>query len=312
MLKQHFSTTSSDELLTRDDTLVVIPFVSQCEPFGNGIIATGLNNVDADPINEVWTVNEKVTRGQTGQCYWAATESMICVAHWLSKDECEQIEQNTQLAYESVLDVLNEQGFVHPFRFWNYLPAINVGEGDNELYKKFCTGRLKAFESRGIPPEAFPSASALGHHTDGAVFYVFASRVKPSHFNNYRQVNAYEYPRQYGVSSPSFARATALSLNASDYLFISGTASITGHQTLGEGDIEKQLEVTMANINHLLENANPQGRELSTFKVYIRHENDVSYVRNWLETHYPQVEAVYTLADVCRKELLVEIECFCA
>ncbi|MEC7690534.1 MAG: dioxygenase [Pseudomonadota bacterium] len=311
MLKQHFCSTPAKALQSREDVLAVMPLINQCEPFGNGLIATGLEEAGSEAINEMWTVKGKVTRGQTGRCYWSETDDVICVAHWLTKDECGDIEQHTQTAYGAILGVLNEKGFAHPFRFWNYLPAINAGDGDHEVYKKFCTGRLKAFEEAGISPQAFPAASALGHHNDGAVFYVFASRVKPRHYNNHHQVNAYEYPRQYGISSPSFARATALTLNDSHFLFISGTASITGHQTLGEGDIEKQLNVTMGNIRHLLDTANPEQCPLSAFKVYVRHEKDVAFIRDWLSSHYPDVETVYTLADICRKDLLVEIECFC-
>lgn len=68
----------------------------------------------------------------------------------------------------------------------------------------------------------------------------------------------------------------------------------------------------MGNIRHLLDTANPEQCPLSAFKVYVRHEKDVAYIRDWLSSHYPDVEAVYTLADICRKDLLVEIECFCA
>jgi len=312
MLKQHFCSTSATELLSRENTLAVMPLNVQCEAFGNGLIATGLEEASANSINEVWTVNGKVSRGQSNHCYWSKTPDIICVARWLSKDECENIEQHTQIAYEAMLTVLDEHGFAHPFRFWNYLPSINTGDGDDEVYKKFCTGRLHAFEKKRIAPEAFPAASALGHHTDGAVFYVFASLVKPRHFNNHHQINAYEYPRQYGITSPSFARATALQLGTASFLFISGTASIKGHQTIAEGNIEKQLNVTMDNINHLLATANPDQCELVAIKVYIRFANDIAYIRNWLDTHYPQVEAVYTLAEICRKDLLVEIEGFCA
>ncbi len=312
MLKQHFCSTSAPELLSRENTLAVMPLNVQCEAFGSGLVATGLEEASAKPVNEVWTVNAPVVRGRSRNCDWSKTQDIICVARWLTKDECQSIEQNTRDAYEAMLTVLDEHGFSHPFRFWNYLPAINAGDGDDEVYKKFCTGRLNAFEAKRVAPEAFPAASALGHHTDCAVFYVFASKVEPRHFNNQHQVNAYEYPRQYGISSPSFARATALSFDSCHRLFISGTASITGHQTLGDGDIEKQLNVTMDNIHHLLETANPQGCELAAIKVYIRFSRHVDYVSTWLKTHYPQVEAVYTLADICRKDLLVEIEGFCA
>ena len=311
MLKQQFISTPVKEVLADNNTLAIIPLAKQCEPFEAGMITTGLEGIAAPAPSEVWTVSQPTERGQTGNTYWSKTSELICLAHWLSKDECDNIEHYTQKAYESVLSVMTEQGFTYPFRFWNYLPAINEGTGDDELYKKFCTGRLKAFENAGLTPANFPAASALGHHSDGAVVYLFASNQPPQHFKNTKQVNAYEYPRQYGISSPSFARATALTLSNVNYLFISGTASITGHQTLGENDLEKQLEVTQSNIEHLLTNANPENLSLSTFKVYVRYPADVAFTRSWLEARYPEVEMLFTIADICRKELLVEIECFC-
>ncbi|NVK56207.1 MAG: dioxygenase [Alteromonadaceae bacterium] len=311
MLKQLFISTPVKEVLADDNTLALVPLVEQCEPFEVGMITTGLEGATSVSLSELWTVSQPTVRGQTGNTYWSKNSDIICIAHWLSKDDCYNIEQNTQKAYKAVLSVMTEHGFSYPFRFWNYLPAINAGTGDDELYKKFCTGRLKAFESAGLTPENFPAASALGHHSDGAVIYMFASNQKPQHFKNNNQVNAYEYPRQYGISSPSFARATALNLNNINYLFISGTASIIGHQTLGENDLEKQLEVTQSNIEHLLTTANPENLSLSTFKVYIRYPQDVAFTQNWLEARYPGVDMLFTIADICRKELLVEIECFC-
>lgn len=311
MLNHSFSSAPAAELLSRDDTLAVIPLVKQCEPFEAGLIPSGIEEAGADSINEVWTVTDPVTRGRTEQCYWSKTSEVICVARWLSKDDCKQIERSTRQAYDALLAELEAQGYPYPFRFWNYLPAINNGDGDDELYKKFCTGRLNAFETAGIQPDAFPSASALGHHSDGAVFYVFASAIKPRHFKNEKQVNAYEYPRQYGISSPSFARATALTLGQSHYLFISGTASIVGHKTVEAGDLERQLDVTSQNIEYLLATANPEQLTLTTFKVYVRHAQHVGRTRDWLSQRYPHVDAVFTIADICRRDLLVEIECFC-
>ncbi len=311
MLTHSFSSTPVADLLARKDTLAVIPLVKNCEPFETGIIPTGIEDAYCQTMNEVWSVSADVSRGKTGRCYWSKTSDLICIAYWLTKDECVQIEATTKKAYESMLTLLADQGFPHPFRFWNYLPGINVGQGDEELYKKFCTGRLQAFEKLDITPDAFPSASALGHHTDGAVFYVFASAVKPEHFKNENQVNAYDYPRQYGISSPSFARATAITLQRSPLLFISGTASIIGHKTVEAGNLERQLEVTMSNIEHLLMNANPENKTLSTFKVYVRHPHHVERTKDWLAHHYPDVDAVFTIADICRSDLLVEIECFC-
>ena len=311
MLTHSFSYSSATELLSSENTLAVIPLTEKCEPSELGVIYSGIEGVSAQQVNEVWSVKGKVTRGRTGKTYWSKTSDLICLSYWLSADDCEQLEQSTYEAYLSLLSGLKDHGFAYPFRFWNYLPNINKGEGDDEIYKRFCTGRLKAFETLEIQPEHFPSASALGHLSKGAVFYVFASSSKPQHFKNNKQVNAYDYPRQYGVSSPSFARATALNLAASPYLFISGTASIVGHKTIEVGNLERQLEVTASNIEYLLSTANPDNRSLATFKVYVRHSQHIQATKDWLAKHYPQVKTVITIADICRSDLLVEIECFC-
>ncbi|WP_269518813.1 chorismate transformation enzyme, FkbO/Hyg5 family [Alteromonas sp. BMJM2] len=311
MLKHQFNAASVEQLVADDSTLSIIPSAKQCQPFEPRMITTGLEDATFMSTNEQWISSTSTVRGQTEKTHWSKNNEIICVAHWLSKNDCKNIERNTQNAYESILSVMTDHGFTYPFRFWNYLPAINEGTGDEELYKKFCTGRLRAFENAGLTPENFPAASALGHHSDGAVIYMFASKVTPRHFKNNQQINAYEYPRQYGVSSPSFARATSITLNNKHYLFISGTASIVGHQTLGVNDLEKQLEVTQSNIEHLLSSANPENLSLSTFKVYVRHPEDVPFVRDWLEARYPSVAMLITIADICRKELLVEVECFC-
>ncbi|MBO1256747.1 hypothetical protein J3L16_13725 [Alteromonas sp. 5E99-2] len=311
MLNHNFSPLSSDELLNTPYTLAVMPFSSHCAPSTLGLIYSGLEQANLPQVNELWTVEQEVTRGVSGRNHWSKNESIICVAYWLTEDECNDIENSTYQAYTSVLSEIKSQGFPHAFRFWNYLPSINNGSGDAEIYKKFCSGRLRAFEQLNIESTDFPAASALGHHGKGAVVYVFASSQIPLHFNNNKQVNAFEYPRQYGISSPSFARATHINLGSSSHLFISGTASIIGHKTVEQDNISGQLDVTAANIEHLLVHANPDKKALSTFKIYVRHQDHVEFVSTWIKQHYPEVKSVITLADICRSDLLVEIECVC-
>lgn len=332
MLSHFCSFAPVDDLLKQANTLAVIPLSTSCEPHTQGLIYAGIPFAyleSATQANEVWCVakNHTVTRGENQHCQWSKSDDIICVAHWLNKQDCAHIEQATFDAYINIFSVLEQQRYPLMFRAWNYLPNINQGQGDNEVYKRFCTGRLRAFEHLGIPSSDFPAASALGHHGQGAVIYVFASRITPVHFNNQRQVNAYEYPRQYGISSPSFARATTLSHGSARPLFISGTASIIGHQTLHADDVLAQLQVTTQNIEHLISTTKAHYRQetqdtaphkdqhvditLSTFKVYVRHHEHLESIQRWLKKHYPHVHCIFTFADICRAELLVEIEAYC-
>ena len=312
MLNHRYSNASIDEILSEDNILAALPFSECCKPSQLGIIQTGLVELGHSALTEVWSVEGKVVRGVSNDCHWSKSNDLICVASWLDNINEQDLEQSFCDAYLALFEVFKAHGFNHPFRFWNYIPKINNGDGDREVYKRFCSGRLQAFNKLQLSPEKFPSASALGHHDQNrAVVFGLASAVEPTNLGNNKQVHAYNYPRQYGISSPSFTRATSIVLAGTPYLFISGTASIIGHKTVELGNLQGQLKVTIDNITHLLETANPHQRKLSTLKVYLRHSEHFAQTYEWLEKRFPNLDIVITLADICREDLLVEIECFC-
>src|SRR5690606_4762058 len=108
--------------------------------------------------------------------------------------------------------------------------------------------------------------------------YLLAHKQPGHHHENNRQQPAYRYPRQYGPCSPSFARATSLSLQHRPHLFISGTASILGHETRAAGNLQEQIAVTLDNLNYLRDNfaAELHGTTspLSALRVYLRQAED--------------------------------------
>ena len=99
-------------------------------------------------------------------------------------------------------------------------------------------------------------------------------------------------------------------------LFISGTASIVGHRTLHEGDAAAQTRETLTNIEALLEETNRvTGARQFTLdalacKVYVRHPADLPVIekelRGALGSAYSR--AVFLHADICRRDLAMEIE----
>ncbi len=217
--------------------------------------------------------------------------------------------------YQALLSKAGSMGYEHLLRAWNYFDKINEGAGDDERYRLFCKGRYEAFIDQGFTPRQFPAASALGHQSPVFQVYLIATKQENLHFENPDQVSAYEYPRQYGPKSPSFARATA-SANLS-LLLVSGTASIVGHETLYLGNVERQLKQTLVNIERLLRHVEDKvgsvanlakSAQLTHLKVYVRHASDALVIEQYLNGHYPEVELLMLEADVCRAELLVEIE----
>ena len=143
--------------------------------------------------------------------------------------------------------------------------------------------------------------SGVGAHLPGIGFFLLARR-EPGHtaVENHRQVPAYHYPDRYGPRPPSFARASRL---PGGPLLISGTASILGHRTVHPGELASQCRTTLANLATL----SPGLRSLQAVKVYVRHAGDVDEVRELCAPAFGG-EVAYFTTDLCRSDLLVEID----
>lgn len=314
MLHHYYSSESPEALLTKPGTLAVVGFDEHCAPPSQpGLISTGVVSLPTSNACEVWetTGDSSVERGVSGRCHWSRAENALCAAVWISPEQCANIEHATHSAYLELLAFLVATDYRYPCRFWNYIPNINAGEGDAEEYKKFCAGRLAAFTEMGIQSREFPAASALGHHTQGAVIYAFSAKTPGIQYENPLQERAYRYPREYGVSSPSFSRATFLEPAGQPLLFVSGTASILGHQSTSLDQLKGQLETTANNIDQLLKHTR-HNLPVQSLKVYLRSPDYYETARQYLEHRYPDIATVFTWADICRKNLLVEIEAHCA
>ena len=223
----------------------------------------------------------------------------------------------TETAYQEIFAVLRQTEHRHLIRIWNYLPEINRHADGDERYRLFNSARQLAFRNSGqATVGTVPAASALGSPAGSPIsIYFLAAREPPTMIENPRQTSAYHYPPKFGRHGPIFSRACVLNASAGTSLFVSGTASIVGHETIHQGDVGAQTRETMANINALLDEANRvvgQGRysfDGLKFKVYVRRPSDLGAIEGVLSKSLrPSTPIVYLQADVCREDLLVEIE----
>ncbi|NOX26965.1 MAG: hypothetical protein GXP21_02000 [Gammaproteobacteria bacterium] len=312
MFQNYYSQESLIDLLCKPETLLVLPLDTSCIPGKPGAIGTGLDSLGEPGIHEVWALSgAKIHRGQSGRCQWSQCDKVVAAAIWLDAVQCQDLKSATEQAYSELLELIVRLGYPHPLRFWNYIADINNGDGDQEAYKQFCAGRLRAFTDQGMVAGQFPAASALGHHRQGAVIYVLAGQEPATHHYNTMQVNAYDYPRQYGASSPSFSRATSIRFGAKLCYFLSGTASIVGHESTCLDSLQGQVRTTVDNLKHLLSQDGVRTLNLQTMKVYLRYADDYSQTQQLLESYFPGIAKLFVLSDICRSELLVEIECYC-
>jgi chorismate lyase/3-hydroxybenzoate synthase len=293
--------------------------------------AAGCAVVDMVPLAaasgfaELWRLagDGPLTQGQHGardEITWSASPSLL-FAH-LTLEESEfgddghcALEATTYAAYRELFDLLRHSGFVHPIRFWNYLPRINVDEHGLERYRHFNVGRHAAFvESRWPTDTAPPAACALGCSGTALTVMVLAGLEPPTIIENPRQISAYRYPQQYGPRPPTFSRAALYHDDAFALLTVSGTASIVGHETLHIGDVAAQVDESLRNVRAVVDAANRSiGQPAFNFeglkmKAYVRNAADADAVRRQLRLRLPDTPVPLVRADICRTDLLFEIE----
>jgi chorismate lyase/3-hydroxybenzoate synthase len=279
------------------------------------VASTCLDPLGADCILEVWRSPDPVIY-HLKDGLKASTTKRICFGSIeVVEEDGQSLEAVVQNAYDTILSFLAEQSFPAPIRFWNYLPHINADDRGMERYRRFNIGRHESFAGR-LSLASPPVASALGGHAGALVIYFLGAREPAETIENPRQVSAYAYPAIYGPRRPLFSRSSIVSGDHLPYFLISGTASIVGHESRHPGDVDAQAAETLSNIRALIQEAERQGFPRTGkswfLKIYVRHPEHLDRIRAQVaEIVRPTDRCIYLHADICRPELLVELEGVC-
>jgi len=270
--------------------------------------------LNRESMFEVWTSAQPVVREDTNEFASARNEDILFGCLQIKLD-C-VLDEASYLAYSRIFDFIDSLGYGHLLRVWNYFPQINADADGIERYVRFNVGRHEAFAAKGrVFGTDTPAACALGSRGHHLVVYFLAAKQAGQRVENPRQISAFHYPAQYGPRSPIFARAILMQSAGTPLLFISGTASIVGHETLHIGNAPAQVRETVANILAVMAQAQLAGLDSSSsdsdllLKAYLRHPEDLSIVRHCLMQAFgPTVKTLYLHADICRSDLLLEVE----
>ena len=275
------------------------------------VIDVGLTPLHGPPTAELWFASGPVRTGRWSDGHGSAVRFAHDGQHLFAVIELDEREHGgilltAERAYAAIAAFQQQSAFNHLLRMWNYMDAINEGEGDTERYRQFCVGRVRGL---GDVTQGYPSATAIGRQQGDHVLQVFwlAGKHPGKAVENPRQVSAYHYPRVHGPVSPSFSRAL---LAPDNTVLVSGTASIVGHVSQHHDDVMEQLEETVRNLAALNDHAGRErhfnGKEL--LKIYIRDGALTAPIAQRLRDLYPKSDMLFVAADVCRRELLLEIE----
>jgi len=216
-------------------------------------------------------------------------------------------------AYRDVIAALDAIGR-HPARFWNFIPEIGEPMVDGlDRYMVFNAGRHDAYSDQC---GALGTASAVGIKGSDLSIHCLALEEPGTPVENPRQTPAWQYSARYGPLPPCFSRATIVGLAGRSTLLIGGTASVVGEDSRHAGDFDAQIEETLLNLEALIRTADGNPRDdraplhrLVDLRVYVTASAQAERVREVLVHRCPRARNIaVALAQVCRPELLVEIE----
>lgn len=258
---------------------------------------------------------------------WSLVRGRITDAHAM----CDaQLTDATVLTYAALLKAISQTSAPHPVRAWNVVPEIHRAEHPGtDRYMAFNAGRHAAyaqwFGGDQTMARTMPTASAVGYDGPDLGVCILGHASPGRAIENPRQVPAFRYSPRFGRVPPSFVRATLMpDLDGPTRVLVAGTASVVGEDSHHLGNLQRQLEETFRNLAVVLLcatadrapiNGHLSGHEREALgryesaRVYVRHPRDLPAVESAVRAYLPNLrELELVRADICRPELLVEIE----
>lgn len=190
-------------------------------------------------------------------------------------------------------------------RTWFYNHDILAWYGDfnrvrTEHYAgvKWRTGSLPA------------STGVSGQNPAGAALTVAAWAMRPTDGKAVAKEVGSPLQCPAPAYGSSFARAMEIDSGGWRRLFVSGTASIhPGGQTAWVGNPKKQVDLTMEVIAAILDSRGMTFQDVTRASGYFQHPLFAPYLERWLAAReLTQMPVVFVNCDICRSDLLFELE----
>lgn len=225
------------------------------------------------------------------------------------------IERQSKEVFTLVSELLKKEGFPvnSIMRQWNYIEQITKVDGVDQHYQIFNNARSDYYATTNWD-NGYPAATGIGANLggvlvdfDAAFFTTPACYATP--IDNKLQVAAHAYSDDVlktacsKKTTPKFERAKSMTFGDRKLIYISGTAAIRGEESLTGVGLKRQLCITMENIAELLGEA-----KLKMLRVYLKEKSFFQEAEQLLGDYNLNIPIAYMCADVCRDELLIEIE----
>jgi len=312
-----------NDILSRDHHEKELPFTYiQGQPYwGRGFAGVQLRAVN--PVKNgdiVWTIYD----GQIpcGRCWRRSgtTYIMLQNIHGVTAISAGRKDYRDQarLMFEKANTLLVNQGasYLNVVRTWIYLKDIlqwyaGFNQVRNEMYQQF---KLIPSNGNQQPPETIylpASTGIMGDNALDAASVMDVLAIIPGSTNNIiikhetgvRQKSPYRY-------GSAFSRAVRITEQDITHVMLSGTAAIdeTGH-SLFPGDARGQIQKTLEVVGKLVEKEGASLKDICEATVFLKRPEDIDeYYHIMADWDLTDLPSVVVIADVCRAELLFELD----
>jgi enamine deaminase RidA (YjgF/YER057c/UK114 family) len=223
-------------------------------------------------------------------------------------------EAETAAVIDSAAQVLADAGFTYRdvTRTWFYLRDILDWYGEFNAVRNAAYRRMGIVGPNGGGGARIPASTGIdGRNARGGWCTLDLLAMRPragvpleiEQLHNRAQNEATEY-------GSAFARGMAVTFGDSRYIFVSGTASIDDHgATIHVGDFEAQTRQTLDAVTALLESAGATLRDVRQATAFLENPADCREFERVVQgSTLDRSALVTTVADVCRGELLFELD----
>jgi enamine deaminase RidA (YjgF/YER057c/UK114 family) len=256
-----------------------------------------------DPAGE----NEIIRKGPAASCRRGALTH-----HWITgltdpstRDSAKQT-RNVLEHHEAWLASHGMTLAANVVRTWWFVRNIDAD------YQGLVDARRDHFSSHGLTKDTHYIASTgiAGAPADPAASLSLDSHgiagLRPDQIDHLHAPDHLCPTHDYGVT---FERATAITYADRRHVFLSGTASIdSSGRIVHEGDVVKQLDRTLDNIDALLARADANTGDLAILLAYLRDPADGAVIGEALRERFGAMPFVLLHAPVCRPGWLIELE----
>ncbi len=297
----------------------------------NGSVVLELTLLEGVRPGELVT---KETSGARWSVFSRGDTRLVFAAGINAEGNYDDILQQSTSSFELAKQILGAENmsFSNVVRQWNYIAqiikGIEVNGKSSQHYQIFNDVRSKYYETADFE-NGYPAATGIGIDWGGVVIDFIAANpdaVQSVGIKSPVQLDAYIYSKEvlaenctmsdFCQTTPKFERARLVNVCGAKWIFISGTAAIVGQMSDHHNSVEDQTEMTIDNIKSLIsaDNIRRFGIEtvadptITNLRVYVKHKADFEAVKQICCKHFTAIPLSFVVADICRPELLLEIE----